>query len=205
MIGLIGKKIGMTTIFGETGEAIPVTIVKAGPCEITQLKSPEKDGYSAVQMGFDITQKRITKPLLGHFKKAGTKIYKKLKEFRVRDVSQYEIGQSITVEEFQKGEKVSIKGVSKGKGFQGGRRRWKFSGGPKSHGQSNKWRAPGSIGQSSDPSRVLKGTKMGGRMGGKVSSLKAAEIVQINPEDNLILIKGAVVGPRNGYVILEKK
>lgn len=206
MIGLIGKKIGMTTIFGEDGKAIPVTILQAGPCEIVQVKTPEKDGYTAVQLGFDPTkEKRVTKPLLGHFKNAGTKVYKKLKEIRLDKDGGYEVGQLLTVEQFAVGDDVSLSGVTKGKGFQGGVTRWGFHGGPKTHGQSNKFRAPGSLGQSSSPSRVFKGMKMAGHMGARNITRSGSLIVGIDPEENLILVRGVAPGPKNGYIIIRKR
>ncbi len=205
MIGFIGKKVGMTTIFGADGTAIPVTILLAGPCEVIQVKSPERDGYSAVQLGFEPTDKKISKPELGHFKKAGTKVYKTLREFRVEDPQNYSVGQIITVEHFKIGDKVDLSGISKGKGYQGARKRYHFSGGPKTHGQSNKWNSPGSLGQSSSPSRVFKGVRMGGRMGNDKVTIPGSKIVSIDPENNLILVRGAVVGPRGGYITIEKK
>ncbi|MGC9314841.1 MAG: 50S ribosomal protein L3 [bacterium] len=206
MIGLIGKKIGMTTIFAEDGRAVPVTILKAGPCEITQVKTPEKDGYTAVQLGFDPTKEtKVSKPLQGHFKNAGTKAYKKLKEFRLEKNGDFEVGQVLTVEQFEIGDKVSLSGVSKGKGFQGVIKRWGFHGGPKTHGQSNKFRSPGSIGQSSSPSRVFKGMKMAGHMGARNITRSGSLVVGIDPNENLILVRGTAPGPRNGYLIIRKR
>jgi large subunit ribosomal protein L3 len=206
MIGLIGKKIGMTTIFGEDRKAVPVTILQAGPCEIVQEKTPENEGYTAVQLGFDPTkEQRVTKPLLGHFHKAGTKVYKKLKEIRLDKDGGYEVGQLLTVEQFAVGDNVSLSGVTKGKGFQGGVTRWGFAGGPKTHGQSNKFRAPGSLGQSSSPSRVFKGMKMAGHMGARNITRSGSQIVAIDPEENLILVRGVAPGPKNGYIIIRKR
>lgn len=206
MIGLIGKKIGMTTIFAEDGRAVPVTILKAGPCEITQVKTPEKDGYTAVQLGFDPTKEtKVSKPMQGHFKNAGTKAYKKLKEFRLEKNGDFEVGQVLTVEQFEIGDKVSLSGVSKGKGFQGVIKRWGFHGGPKTHGQSNKFRSPGSIGQSSSPSRVFKGMKMAGHMGSRNITRSGSLVVGIDPNENLILVRGTAPGPRNGYLIIRKR
>ena len=205
MIGLIGKKIGMTLLFAEDGRAIPVTIIQAGPCEITQVKTRERDGYTALQLGFEPTEKKVSKPVLGHFKKAGTKVYKQLREIRASDIENFEVGQVLTVEMFNEGDKVSLTGVSKGKGFQGGRKRYGFKGGPKSHGQSNKWRSPGSIGQSSSPSRVFKGMNMAGRMGGTKVTQSGNEIIRIDAEDNLIIVKGATPGARGSYIIVKKR
>jgi len=205
MIGLIGKKVGMTTIFNEDGQAFPVTIIEAGPCEIVQVKTAARDGYSAIQLGFDSTDKKVTKPLLGHFQKAGTKVYKKLKEFRIEDDGSYEVGQTLTVEQFSAGDKISVSGVSKGKGFQGACRRYGFAGGPKTHGQSNKFRSPGSLGASSYPSRVHKGKHMAGRMGDKRITQHGNKVIKVDAENNLILIKGAIAGPRGGYIIIKKR
>jgi large subunit ribosomal protein L3 len=203
MIGLIGKKIGMTTIFGEDRKAVPVTILQA---DKVQEKTPENEGYTAVQLGFDPTkEQRVTKPLLGHFHKAGTKVYKKLKEIRLDKDGGYEVGQLLTVEQFAVGDNVSLSGVTKGKGFQGGVTRWGFAGGPKTHGQSNKFRAPGSLGQSSSPSRVFKGMKMAGHMGARNITRSGSQIVAIDPEENLILVRGVAPGPKNGYIIIRKR
>ena len=205
MIGLVGKKVGMTSVFSEDGAAIPVTILRAGPCEVVQVKVPEKDGYSAIQIGFDPTKKKISKPELGHLKKAGTKIYKRLREIRIDDPEKFKVGQVLTVEQFKVGETISVSGVSKGKGFQGSIKKFHFKGGPKSHGQSNKWRSPGSLGQSSSPSRVFKGMKMSGRMGGKRVTTSGLRIVAIDSGNNLILVRGAVSGSRGGYVLMIRK
>ncbi len=206
MIGLLGKKIGMTRIFDQNGNVIPVTIVEAGPCFVTQIKTKENDGYYAVQLGFD--QKKIkstNKPLLGHFNKASITPKKFLAEFRDFDLKELKLGQQILVDIFNEGEKITVQGISKGKGFQGVVKRHGFGGGSVTHGQSDRLRAPGSIGASSFPSRVFKGQRMAGRMGGAKVSIRNLKIVKIDKDQNLIYIKGAIPGHINGYVKLIKK
>lgn len=206
MIGLLGKKTGMTRIFDENGNVIPVTIVEAGPCFVTQIKTKDKDGYDAVQLGFDERRLRSTnKPLIGHFNKAGVSPKKFLAEFRDFDLKDLQLGQKISVEIFNEGDKITVQGISKGKGFQGVVKRHGFGGGPVSHGQSDRLRAPGSIGASSFPSRVFKGQRMAGRMGGDKVSVRNLKIVKIDKDQNLIFIKGAIPGHINGYVKLIKK
>ncbi|MCX8057106.1 MAG: 50S ribosomal protein L3 [Ignavibacteria bacterium] len=206
MIGLLGKKTGMTRIFDENGNVIPVTIVEAGPCFVTQIKTKDKDGYDAVQLGFDERRLRSTnKPLIGHFNKAGVSPKKFLAEFRDFDLKDLQLGQKISVEIFNEGDKITVQGISKGKGFQGVVKRHGFGGGPVSHGQSDRLRAPGSIGASSFPSRVFKGQRMAGRMGGDKVSIRNLKIVKIDKDQNLIFIKGAIPGHINGYVKLIKK
>lgn len=206
MIGLIGRKIGMTRVFDEEGRDIPVTVIEAGPCYVTQIKTPEKDGYIAVQLGFkEKKEKRVTKPLLGHFRKAGVPPTYVLKEFR--DFNGWEslkLGDRITVEVFSPGDLVNITGRSKGRGFAGVVKRHGFRGGPRTHGQSDRLRAPGSIGASSFPSRVFKGTRMAGRMGNRRVTVRNLEVVKVYPEKNLLLVKGAVPGARNGYLEIKK-
>jgi len=206
MIGLIGRKIGMTRVFDEEGRDIPVTVIEAGPCYVTQIKTPEKDGYIAVQLGFkEKKEKRVTKPLLGHFRKAGVPPTYVLKEFR--DFNGWEslkLGDRITVEVFSPGDLVDITGRSKGRGFAGVVKRHGFRGGPRTHGQSDRLRAPGSIGASSFPSRVFKGTRMAGRMGNRRVTVRNLEVVKVYPEKNLLLVKGAVPGARNGYLEIKK-
>lgn len=207
MLGLLGKKIGMTMIFDEDGTRIPVTIIQAGPCKVVQVKTPEKDGYYAIQLGYEpVKPSKVNKPMLGHFKKAGVEPFRKLKEFRIPDPNmKFEVGEVLTVKDvFEEGEKVDVTGKSKGKGFLGVVRRHGFRGGPKSHGQSDKWRAPGSIGASSFPSRVVKGLKMAGHEGNKTVTVKGLKVVKIISEDNLIIVKGTVAGPKGGYVVIKK-
>ncbi len=202
MTGILGKKIGMTQIFDEKGQAIPVTVIEAGPCKVIQVKSIEKDGYESVKVGFEEVkkEKRIPKPLLGIFKKAGLPVYKRLREFSMNGLS---VGDVITVEHFNIGDKVSVSSISKGKGFQGVMKRHGFKGGPDSHGSMFN-RAPGSIGASSFPSRVWKGKRMAGHMGNERVTIKNLTIVDIKPEQNLILIKGAVPGAINSIVEIRK-
>jgi len=202
--GMLGKKVGMTRFFGEQGEAIPVTVIEAGPCHIVQIKSKEADGYEAVQIGFD--QKRensINRPARGHFKKADVPPLRYLKEFKPESMEGLKLGGQITVEMFSEGEKVDVRGISKGKGFSGVMKRWGFKGGRATHGAETH-RHAGSIGASADPSRVFKGQKMAGRMGGKKVTVQNLEVVKIDVEKNLLVVKGAVPGPRNGVLIIEK-
>ncbi|MDD3715988.1 MAG: 50S ribosomal protein L3 [Candidatus Marinimicrobia bacterium] len=204
MNGIIGKKIGMTRIFDERGRNIPVTVVEAGPCYVTQIKTDETDGYTAVQIGFEeVREKVVTKPELGHLKAAG-KVLRNLKEFRVEAVDGLKVGDEIHVDIFKKGDIISVTGRSKGKGFQGTVRRHNFNGGPKSHGQKDRLRAPGSIGASSSPSRVFKGMRMAGHMGDETVTVRNIEIVEIRPDKNIVLLKGSVPGSRNGIVQLVK-
>ena len=201
MSGLLGKKIGMTRIFDEVGNTIPVTVLEAGPCYVTQIKTEEKDGYSAVQLGFgEKKEKNVTNPVLGHLKKAGTKPLRKIKEFSSFLDKELKPGDEVKVDIFSPGDRVKITGISKGRGFTGVMKRHNFSGGPVSHGQSDRLRAPGSLGQSSYPSRVHKGLTMAGRMGNKQVSLPSVTVVKVDPEKNLLFVKGGVPGARNSYV-----
>ncbi len=205
MNSLIGKKIGMTRIFSNAGRSLPVTIVQAGPCVVTQVKSEKNDGYLAVQLGFeDKLEKKTTKPELGHFKKAGTAPKRHLMEFPVRKSRIPEAGKEYTAAIFKEGDRVTVRGTSKGKGFAGVVKRHGFSGGPKTHGQSDQLRAPGSIGQSSDPSRVWPGMKMPGQMGNKTAVINNLEIVKVDEENGHLFIKGAVPGAPNGIVVITK-
>lgn len=194
----------MTRIFDERGRNIPVTVIEAGPCYVTQIKTDETDGYSAVQVGFDeVREKVITKPELGHLKGAG-KVLRTLKEFRFDELESVKVGDVINVDVFQKGDIVAVTGRSKGKGFQGTMKRHNFSGGPASHGQKDRLRAPGSIGAGSSPSRVWKGMKMSGQMGNETVTVRNIEVVEIRPDKNILLVKGSVPGSRNGIVQLVK-
>lgn len=196
----------MTRIFGEDGSSIPVTIVKAGPCVVTQVKTEEKDGYLAVQLGFeDKIERKTNKPERGHFKKAGTTPKRHLMEFPVRKSRIPAPGKEYTVEKiFKEGDDVVVRGISKGKGFAGVVKRHGFSGGPKSHGQSDQLRAPGSVGQSSDPSRVWPGMKMAGQMGNRTAVVNNLKIVKVDGENGYLFIKGSVPGTRNSIVTISK-
>jgi large subunit ribosomal protein L3 len=205
---LIGKKVGMTQVFEENGTVVPVTVVEAGPCPVVQRKTIASDGYDAIQVGFrpEGKAKRVTRPLKGHFDGAKVAPHRHLREFRLRspESSAYGVGQVLTVSLFAVGERVSVTGASKGKGFQGGVKRWGYLGGPKTHG-SMFHRAPGSIGASSFPSRVFKGHHMPGRMGGATTTVKGLRVVRVIPEHNLLLIRGAVPGPTGGLLTILKR
>lgn len=199
---IIGKKIGMTQIFNENGKMIPVTVVEAGPCVVVQKKTTEKDGYEAIQVGFgEIREKLVNKPAKGHFAKAGVSLRRTLKEFKLENASEYEIGQEIKADVFAVGDKVDVSGISKGKGFQGVIKRWNAQRGPMSHG-SKFHRAVGSMGASSDPSRTFKNKRMPGHMGAVKTTVLNLEVVKVMPEKNVILIKGGVPGPNKGMVII---
>ena len=205
MPGLIGKKVGMTSVFSAEGKSIPCTVIEAGPCVVTQVKTIEKDGYTAIQLGFDDKkEKNTTKPLSGHFKKAGTTPKRKLMEFSGYDV-EYKLGDVIDVNLFEGTEYVDVVGTSKGKGFQGVVKRHGFAGvGEATHGQHNRQRKPGSIGACSTPSRVFKGMRMGGQTGGDRITVQNLEVLKVIPENNLLLVKGSIPGAKGSYVIIEK-
>lgn len=205
MSGLIGKKIGMTSIFNDSGKNVPCTVIEAGPCVVTQVRTEEIDGYSALQLGFDDkAEKNAIKAEKGHFKKAGSTVKRKVIEFQGYD-KEYKIGDSIGVDHFQEGEYVDVSAISKGKGFQGVVKRHGFAGvGQATHGQHNRLRAPGSIGAASYPARVFKGMKMAGRMGGNKIKVMNLRVLKIVPEKNLILLKGCVPGHKNSYLTIEK-
>ena len=200
--GIIGKKIGMTQIFKDDGTLVPVTVVEAGPCVVVQKKTEEKDGYNAIQLGFeDIAENKLNKPELGHFKSAGVKPKKHLKEFRNFDNEELGEGDEVTVDFFEAGEKINVSGLTKGKGFQGNVKRWNHGTGPKTHG-SHFHRAPGSIG-AVDAARVFKGQKLPGRMGRDNVTIEKLEIVDVDQEKNAILIKGALPGPKKNVLTIE--
>ncbi|HIE44729.1 MAG TPA: 50S ribosomal protein L3 [Flavobacteriaceae bacterium] len=205
MSGLIGKKIGMTSIFDENGKNIPCTVIEVGPCVVTQVRTKEVDGYEAVQLGFDDkAEKQTTNALKGHFKKAGTVAKKRIVEFQGFD-KEYKLGDVILVDHFEEGEFVDVTGTSKGKGFQGVVKRHGFGGvGQATHGQHNRLRAPGSIGAASYPARVFKGMRMGGRMGGDTIKVQNLRVIKVVADKNLLVVKGAVPGHRNSYVIIQK-
>jgi len=203
MKGLIGKKVGMTQLFDDAGRAVPVTVIKAGPCYVTQVRTVDQDGYSAVQLGFEETKtQRLSGGELGHLKKNELPPLRILREFRTKE--DLEEGQTLTVEVFEEGERVDIVGKSKGRGFTGVVKRYGFSGGPKTHGQSDRHRAPGSIGAGSTPGRVFKGKRMPGRMGTDTVTSQNLLISRIDPENNIIAVRGSVPGPKNGLVIIKE-
>ena len=205
MPGLIGKKIGMTRIFDDAGVQIPVTIIEAGPCAVVQVKSEESDGYSAIQLGFGAQKaKRASKAEVGHAAKAGLEAAPRLmREFAPDNGEQYEVGEQLPVEVFEAGDRVKVTGRSKGRGFQGVVKRHGFAGRPASHGHSMS-RTPGSMGPGTDPSRVIKGKKLPGRMGGTRTPIRNLQVVRVDGERNLIFVKGGVPGARNGYVLISK-
>jgi len=199
--GIIGRKIGMTQVFGENGRIEPVTAIEAGPCFVTQIKRVAKEGYDAVQLGFG-TVERLNSPQKGHLKKVG--MVKHLREFEASDIDSIEVGQRLDVSMFEAGDLVDIGGISKGKGFAGAVKRYHFAGGPKTHGQSDRHRAPGSIGATTTPGRVLKGQRMAGHMGNEKVTVRRLKVVEADPERNLLLVRGAVPGARNGLVTIRK-
>ena len=200
--GFLGKKIGMTQIFREDGRVVPVTVIQAGPCVVTQVKTLENDGYEAVQLGFGDVKRR-NKPQAGHLK--NSKLSRYLREVSTDDTSEFEVGQTISVDIFETGEKVDVIGKSKGRGFAGVMKRWNFGGGPRTHGQSDRARAPGSIGGGTTPGKVYKGLKMAGHMGNRRITVKGLEIVEIDSERNLLLVKGGIPGATNSLVQIRRK
>ena len=204
MSGLIGKKIGMTSIYDENGKNVPCTVIQAGPCVVTQVRTKEVDGYEALQLGFDDkAEKQSNKALNGHFKKAGTTAKKRVVEFQGFE-QDLKLGDQITVDHFEEGEFVDVSGTSKGKGFQGVVKRHGFQGSERTHGQQSMNRAPGSVGASSYPSRIFKGMRMGGRMGGETITVQNLRVLKVVAEKNLLVVKGAVPGHKNSYVIIQK-
>ncbi len=218
MKALLGYKVGMTQIIQEDGKAVPATIVQAGPCFVTQIKTNDTDGYQAVQIGFgESKERRLTRGQLGHLgrlktddkhphRKAdnGIPAIRHLREVRTKSADEYEVGQTLTVEQFEHGERVDVSGKSKGRGFTGVVKRHGFRGGPKTHGQSDRWRAPGSIGATSGMSRVIKGMRMAGRSGNQTATSQNLEVVRIDPEKNLIAVKGSVPGAKGSLVLIRE-
>jgi len=205
-IGLVGRKVGMTQIFDENGAAVPVTVIEAGPCPVVQKKTVASDGYEAIQIGFRSEAKaaRLTKPVRGHFDKVQVPYQRHLREIRLRGgEGEFQVGQVLTVSLFAAGDTVRITGISKGKGFQGGVKRWGYKGGPKTHG-SMFHRAPGSIGASSYPSRVFRGHHLPGHMGAARLTVRGLTVVSVDPEKNLVLVRGAVPGPTGGLLTIRK-
>lgn len=207
MSGILGKKLGMTNVFDAKGRLIPCTVIEAGPCSVLQIRTKEKDGYNAIQLGFvEKTQKHVNKPQAGYFAKLNVRPLRFIREFKGFPVGSLNTGDTLTVEFFTAGEKVTVAGKTKGKGFQGVMRRHGFGGvGGTTHGQSDRLRAPGSIGSSSYPSRVFRGMRMAGRMGNARKSYKNLLVLQVLPESNLLIVKGAVPGPKQGVVEIYKQ
>jgi large subunit ribosomal protein L3 len=193
-VGLLGNKIGMTQIFDESGNIIPVTILKVGPCVVTQVKMKSKDGYDSIQVGYgNVASKSLTQPELGHLQKSNSQPLKYLKEFKTTEKDEFSIGQVLKVDSFSPGEFVNVRGKSIGKGFSGLQKRYNFTRGPMTHGSKNH-RAPGSIGMGTTPGRVLPGKKMAGQLGNKITTIKKLKVIQINSEENILVIKGSVPG-----------
>lgn len=203
-IGLIGRKLGMTNVFHPDGRVVPVSVLEAGPCTVVQAKSPEKDGYKAVQLGFsDAKEARMTKAVIGHFKKAGVTVKQVLGEFRLPEDQKYEVGAVVSVDIFKPGDRVDITGTSIGKGFQGGVKRWHWKGGPQTHG-SMSHRAPGSIGSTTTPGRVYKGHHLPGRMAARRVTTQAVEVIRVDAANHLLLVKGSVPGHNKGILFIRK-
>ncbi|NLI82576.1 MAG: 50S ribosomal protein L3 [Deltaproteobacteria bacterium] len=201
---LIGRKLEMTQLFAEDGSVVPVTVVEAGPCVVTQVKTVERDGYRALQIGFGSRKaKNVNRPMKGHLDKVGKGYFQVLKEVRVKDVSDFEIGQDLSVDVFEVGERVDVIGTSKGKGFAGTIKRWGFQRGPAAHGSKN-IREPGSTGNATFPGRVIKGKKMPGQKGNKRVTVMGLKVVDVRPEQNLLLVRGAVPGAKNGIIFIRK-
>jgi large subunit ribosomal protein L3 len=205
MAGIIGRKLGMTQIFSEAGAAVPVTVIEAGPCPVTQIRNGDGDGYNALQLGFDAQkEKRSSRAELGHAQKAGLDYAPRtLREFRVESVDGYEVGQELKVDQFEAGDKIKVTGTTKGRGFQGVVKRYGFSGRPASHGHPKK-RNPGTLGPGTNPSRVIKGKKMPGQMGASQQTVRNLRVERVDAERNLIYVRGAVPGSRNSLVFIRK-
>ncbi len=205
-LGILGRKLGMTRIFADDGTMIPVTVIEAGPCPVVQIKTPATDGYEAVQIGFDpIPERKVNKPMRGHLAKAGRGDYRVLRELRFDGAGGFELGMDLTVSIFAPGEVVKVTGTSIGKGFQGVMKRWNFAGLKATHGTEKAHRSGGSIGNNTEPGRVMKGKKMAGHMGAKTVTCIGLEIVDVRPEDNLLLVKGPIPGPKNAVVMVRKQ
>jgi large subunit ribosomal protein L3 len=200
---ILGRKIGMTQVFDQTGEVVPVTVIQAGPCIVTQIKTPGRDGYAAVQIGFEETErKRLNQPLLGHL--GSLPPMRVLREVRVKDTAPHKVGERVDVSTFQAGDYVDVSGTSKGRGFAGGVKRYGFRGGPRTHGQSDRVRAPGSIGAGTGTGKVRKGLRMAGRMGGRRVTVQRLQVVEVDVERNLLLVKGSVPGSNGGLLQVRK-
>lgn len=202
--GLLGRKVGMTQVFGATGEVIPVTVLEVGPCVVTQVRTQDRDGYEAVQIGFgEARPKSLNKPQKGHLAAAG-RLVRYLREFAADNLDDHQVGQTLTVDVFNEGDLIDVTGTSKGRGFQGVMRRHGFRGGPRTHGQSDRSRAPGSIGAGTDPGHVWKGTRMAGRMGNRRVTTQNLRVVEILADRNILLVRGSVPGAKNGLVIVRR-
>lgn len=205
-LGILGRKLGMTRIFTAEGRSVPVTVIEAGPCPVVQVKDMETDGYDAIQIAFgEDKEKHVTKPLAGHFKKAGTSFFRNLSEIRLNNPAEQAVGDVLDVTVFEPGEMVKVTGTSIGKGFQGVMKRYNFRGACASHGAEKNHRGGGSIGNASRPSKVWKGRKMAGQMGNKQVTAPSVTVVAIRPEENIILVKGSIPGPKRGLVMVRKK
>ncbi|MGE4506460.1 MAG: 50S ribosomal protein L3 [Desulfovibrionaceae bacterium] len=205
-LALLGKKLGMTRVFKDDGTICPVTVITAGPCPIVQIKTDEKEGYNALQVAYDeVPERKVNKPMKGHFDKAGKGNFRHLNECRLENVADYEVGQELTVDMFAAGEHVKVSGTSKGKGFQGVIKRWNFSGLGASHGAEKVHRSPGSVGHATFPGRVWRGKRMPGQMGNERVTMSNVEIVDVRPDENVIVVKGQIPGPKNGLVMISKK
>jgi large subunit ribosomal protein L3 len=207
MKGILGKKVGMTQVFDDSGEVIPVTVIEAGPCFVTQKKTVKQDGYAAIQLGFEeVKPKRLTQPERGHLRRNNLPPLRHLREIRVSEgeLKNYEEGQKISIGIFEVGEMVDVVGMSKGRGFAGTMKRHGFGGGPKTRGQSDRQRAPGSVGQGTTPGRVYKGKRMAGRMGNQRVSAQSLQVVLVDPQRNLLAVKGSVPGARNGLLLIKE-
>ena len=203
--GILGRKLGMTRLFDETGAATPTTIVEAGPCFVTQVRTAMRDGYEAVQLGFgQIRANKLTKPERGHLKN-GVPPVRDLREVPASEIDTIELGARVDVGMLKAGDRVDVVGVSKGKGFAGVMKRHHFHGGPKTHGQSDRWRAPGSIGAGTTPGRVFKGTKMAGHMGDERVTVQNLQVIQVDADRNLVALRGAIPGPRGGLIVIKKR
>ena len=205
MKGILGKKVGMTQIFDAQGRVVPITVIEAGPCLVTQRKTVARDGYSAVQLGFEeVPARKLNRPRLGHLRRNQLPPLRYLRELRVKEDDAFEVGQKIRVDIFSEGDRVDIVGITKGRGFAGVMKRHGFRGGPATHGQSDRARAPGSIGATKTPGRVLKGQRMAGRMGGVRCTVQNLLVMLVDPERNLLGVKGAVPGPKGGLLLIKE-
>lgn len=205
-MGILGRKLGMTRIFAGDGSAVPVTVIQAGPCPVTQVKTLEKDGYNALQIAFEETkEKHVTKPMRGHFAKAGAGLFRTVREIRLEAPAAFEVGQTLSADLFAAGDKIKVTGTSLGKGYQGVMRRWNFKGSKDTHGCEKVHRSGGSIGNNTFPGHVFKGKKMAGQWGAEQVTVQALTVVDVRLEDNVILVRGSVPGPKNGLVLVRKQ